>query len=319
MVEIHETEIEILKDAAERADPVDLALESDHRLVEQIAALEDLGRQILALGGGRIVAEPLDLVRAGGDLAPERDQSLKDDVELRDERIDVIHRHASISNRVAVRCQSEASAGPPSRSGLRAASAVAALVFAAAGCSVPSVGLPSPTSPRTVGNLAVLERVTIDRFEDDQLRYRATARRVSLERTSGVATADEVAIDVMESKPAPPVSTRPIRDRRARARAAALSPKVKTRIEAETAISRIKEQIVTFTGQVTAYDRDGRTMTTGDATYDSAHDMLDAPGPVVLTGDNFRSEGASLHGKPIEGVLEVGPPVTTRVVPRGAH
>src|SRR2546430_17682920 len=62
MLEIHQTPVEIVNHAAERADPVELDLKGGDRAFEEIFALGDARRKIAEPRGDRVVAQALDLV-----------------------------------------------------------------------------------------------------------------------------------------------------------------------------------------------------------------------------------------------------------------
>jgi hypothetical protein len=168
---------------------------------------------------------------------------------------------------------------------------------ACAACAGPptGAGLPLPTDPRTAGHLAELDGVLIDRFDRDQIHYRARVERVHFDRQGGVATGEGVAVDVLEKDD--PKST-------------------KVHVTAPRGKSVLRSRVVTLEGGVVMHDRDGRTMKTEAATYDAPADHLDAPGDVTLEGDNFRAQGASLTGKPMAGTLEVGGPARAHVDPK---
>jgi hypothetical protein len=194
-------------------------------------------------------------------------------------------------------------------------------------CSTPptGAGLPPPTDPRTVGHLAELDGVTLDRFEDDRLRYRATIDHVHFDRTSGIARGEGVAVGILEKEPDSRVPGRAERSLRAQ-RGTPTRPDdpenrarfIKVHVEAPRGESALKARTVKLEGGVVINDLDGRTMRTELATYDAPSDQLEAPGEVTLEGANFRAVGASLHGKAVAGAFEVGGPAHAHIEPRGA-
>jgi LPS export ABC transporter protein LptC len=160
-----------------------------------------------------------------------------------------------------------------------------------AGCSLdgPRREVLSEGVPKS-GNVVALERVTIDRFEEDRLTSRASIERAEIDREKHVITGEMISIRVL--------------DGRGGETAHVAAPRGNAELGART---------VVLEGGVELVDQEKRTVRSDRMIYDAARDAIEAPGPVTIEGENFRADGHGLVAKRREGTVELGGParVTT--------
>lgn len=185
--------------------------------------------------------------------------------------------------------------------------AFGALLLAAA-CGRPSPGSPPAAAPATSAarilqgqalerknaDVAELRGVTLDRFEGDRLRHRATIERAELDRVRGDVAGAGIRVELEGDDPQAP-------------RAVAT---------ADRGRSTFASKLVILEGHVRVRDHTGRTLGAELLTYDFARDVADAPAPVTLDGANFHAEGGALHLDRVAGTAEVAGPATGLVRPK---
>lgn len=161
----------------------------------------------------------------------------------------------------------------------------------------PSRALRGEAVPRA-GEAARLDGVSIERFEADRLIFKAEVESAELDRGSGSATGRGVVIRVFD-----------------REGSASGNVEERARVQAPLAAADLRARSLTLEGGVVIRDREGRRMFTERVTYDAPSEIVSAPRPVDLEGDNFRARGASLVGHRIDEVLEIGGAVSATVAP----
>ncbi len=134
---------------------------------------------------------------------------------------------------------------------------------------------PSPRrGPSTIAPAAHqlrLERVHIERWENDELRHRIRAAEVVTDRVQGQVRAKDVSIVGYRAGDGAPAA----------------------RATSNEAEGHWQNEQVRLSGDVKITDRSGRRMRTQRADYDGRTSRLVAPGPVTIEGENFTVHGAS--------------------------
>jgi hypothetical protein len=280
MVEVDDAEVEILEHATERAHLVELQLEVGDDAVELIPSFQDRSRQVARAGTLWIMPEAFELRRARDHVPAERDQLLKDQRQLWNQRVQVVDRHfrSTVYSR-----------------GSRVRKFVARWVLlwfvAATACSLdpPRKQTLVEGLPRTE-NVVELQGVAIDRFEQDHLSVRAELATAKVDREKGTITGETIAISVL--------------DESGETTATILAPK--GRAERGTAV---------LEGGVTLRDAEERVVRSETMIYDAAKDAIRAPNEVTIEGANFRARGASLIATRTDQLIEVSGPVSATVAP----
>jgi LPS export ABC transporter protein LptC len=161
-------------------------------------------------------------------------------------------------------------------------------LLASVACSTPRPDDASETKPAE--NQVLFEQVRIERWEQDQLRYRARIETVRLDRDSGHMTGEIVSVDAL--------------DREAQ---------IQARVTAPRMVSDLRSRQVRLEGGVRIVDREKRTLRSETLDYDSGADQMETSTPVEIEGENFRARGRRLYGQPRAGALEVEGPTTATV------
>lgn len=280
MMEVHDPQVEVLEDPAERADFVELQLEVGDHTFELIAPLQDGSRQVGEPRTLRIVAQPLELRGPRDHVPAERDQLLKDQRQLRDQKVEVVdrHRRSTVYNR------------PPTVRkfvGLR----LAILLVSLSACTLdpPRKVTLAEGLPRTE-NVVELEGVAVDRFDRDQLATRAEMRRAKVDRAEGTIAGEEVGILAYDETKA-----------------------LAARVEAPRGVA--KRGTATLEGGVSLRDREGRVLRSERMIYDADRGTVTAPGEVTIEGENFVARGTSLIYTQKDSLIEVTGPLSATITP----
>lgn len=280
MMEVHDPQVEVLEDPAERADFIELQLEVRDHAVELIAALQDGSRQVGEPRTLGIVPEPLQLEGPRHHVPPERDQLLKDQRQLGDQEVEVVdrHRRSTVYDR-----------RPTVRKFVGTRVAILLVFLTACTLDPPRKVTLAEGLPRTE-NVVELEGVAVDRFDRDRLATRAEMQSAKVDRAEGTIAGERVGILAYDETNA-----------------------LAARLEAPRGVA--KRGTATLSGGVTLRDREGRVMRSESMIYDADRGTVTAPSEVTIEGENFIARGTSLVYSQKDDLVEVTGPLTATITP----
>jgi LPS export ABC transporter protein LptC len=86
-------------------------------------------------------------------------------------------------------------------------------------------------------------------------------------------------------------------------------------IKADRARAEVKKETIQLEGNVAITDAANRVLETNRASYDGRTEIVVAPGPVTIRGDNFMARGSSLTADLKARQVDVAGPMNARVEP----